>query len=58
MRALRPSLATADLLQDDLIAEPFVVEGGRMRAPGGPGSGGLGVTVDEAAIERYHLGDA
>ncbi len=48
-------LATADLLEDDLLAEPLVVEGGRMRAPGGPGGGGLGVMVDEAAIDRYRV---
>jgi len=24
-----------------------------MRAPGGPGSGGFGVAVDEAAVARY-----
>lgn len=46
-------LATADVLEDDLIVEPLVVERGRIRAPGGPGSGGLGVVLDEAALERY-----
>jgi L-alanine-DL-glutamate epimerase-like enolase superfamily enzyme len=49
-------LATAGLLEDDLLVEPLVIEGGRMRAPGGPGSGGLGITVDEAAIARYRVG--
>jgi L-alanine-DL-glutamate epimerase-like enolase superfamily enzyme len=46
-------LATADLLDDDLLVEPLAIAGGRMRAPFGAGCGGLGVTVDEAAIERY-----
>jgi L-alanine-DL-glutamate epimerase-like enolase superfamily enzyme len=46
-------LATADLLDDDLLAEPLRIAGGRMRAPGGRGTGGLGVRVDEAAIDRY-----
>jgi len=48
-------LATADLLEDDLILEPLVVERGRIRAPGGPGSGGLGVTLDGDALERYRV---
>lgn len=46
-------LATADALADDLIVDPLVVEQGRIRAPGGPGSGGLGVVLDAAAVERY-----
>ncbi len=46
-------LSTAGLLVDDLLVAPFAIDGGRMRAPGGPGSGGLGVAVDEAALERY-----
>lgn len=48
-------LATADLLEDDLIVRPFHLEGGRMQAPGGRGSGRLGVEVDEAAVERYRM---
>ena len=51
-------LATADLLEDDLIRTPFIVTDGRMRAPFGPGCGGLGVTVDEAALARYGVDDA
>jgi L-Ala-D/L-Glu epimerase len=50
-------LATADLLEDDLIVDPLVVEAGRMRAPGGPGSGALGVRLDEAALARYAVTD-
>ncbi len=46
-------LATADVLVDDLVVRPFLVDGGRMRAPGGPGSGRLGVTVDDDAVARY-----
>lgn len=46
-------LATADLLVDDLIVEPLVVDRGRVRAPGGDGAGGLGVRLDEAALERF-----
>ncbi len=46
-------LATADLLVDDLLEEPLPVDRGRMRVPGGPGSGGLGVVLDEAAVARF-----
>ena len=48
-------LATADLLEDDLLVEPLAVDRGRMRVPEGPGSGGLGVTLDEAAVARYEV---
>ena len=51
-------LATAGLLEHDLLRRPLVVEHGRMRAPGGAGSGGLGVAVDEAAVARYRMGGA
>lgn len=48
-------LATADLLDDDLLAEPLQVREGRMRVPAGIGSTALGITVDEAAVERYSV---
>jgi L-alanine-DL-glutamate epimerase-like enolase superfamily enzyme len=51
-------LATADLLEDDLVVAPFAVTNGRMQAPFGPGCGGLGVTVDEGALDRYGVDDA
>jgi muconate cycloisomerase len=41
------------MLEDDLIAEPLDYTGGRVRVPGGPG---LGVTLDEDALDRYALG--
>ncbi len=43
-------LATLDLLEDDLILERLDVVDGRMRLPTGPG---LGVRLDEDALERY-----
>ena len=46
-------LATADVLEDDLIVEPLIVERGWIRAPFGQGSGALGVTLDEVAVGRY-----
>jgi len=51
-------LATADLLRDDLLVASLAVEAGRMRAPGGPGTGGLGVAVDERAVARYRVAGA
>jgi L-alanine-DL-glutamate epimerase-like enolase superfamily enzyme len=50
-------LATADLLEDDLVVDPLRVAGGRIRAPFGPGCGGLGVTPDEAALGRFGVDD-
>jgi L-alanine-DL-glutamate epimerase-like enolase superfamily enzyme len=46
-------LATSTLLEDDLVRARFVVARGRIAAPRGPGSGGLGIAVDEAAVRRY-----
>lgn len=38
------------MLEDDLIVEPLDYGGGQVRVPAGPG---LGVTLDEAALDRY-----
>jgi L-alanine-DL-glutamate epimerase-like enolase superfamily enzyme len=43
-------LATAALLESDLLAEPLTIAGGRMTLPTGPG---LGVRIDSAAVARY-----
>lgn len=51
-------LATADLLRDDLLSARLLVKAGRMRAPGGPRSGALGVTVDESVVHWYEVPDA
>jgi o-succinylbenzoate synthase len=51
-------LATSGLLEHDLLATPLVLEGGRIRAAFLPGSGGLGIKPDDAAIERYAVDDA
>jgi o-succinylbenzoate synthase len=48
-------LATADLLEDDLLREPLVIDGGRIWAPAGEGSSALGVAVDLEAVERYRV---
>lgn len=40
------------MLEDDLIVEPLDYRGGRVRVPEGPG---LGVTLDEDALDRYAL---
>ena len=51
-------LATAGVLEHDLLVSPLVVEGGRIRAPFDAGSGGLGTVVDDAALEQYVVDDA
>jgi L-alanine-DL-glutamate epimerase-like enolase superfamily enzyme len=43
-------LSTLPLLEDDLIVQTLAVVKGRMPVPSSPG---LGVEVDEAALERY-----
>ncbi len=47
-------LATLDLLEDDLIVESLPIVGGKMAVPTGPG---LGVALDEAALDRYATAD-
>ena len=49
-RGAEPTRSAGRLYSDDLIAEPFAYEAGRIRVPSGPG---LGVTVDEEKLERY-----
>ncbi|MEO7001546.1 MAG: o-succinylbenzoate synthase [Ktedonobacterales bacterium] len=51
--ALECGLATLDLLEDDLIRDPLLVEQGAMQIPDTPG---LGVTLDEDALARYTIG--
>lgn len=48
-------LATAHLLEHDLLKAPLLIAGGRLHVPAGAGTGGLGVRVDEAAIRRYEV---
>ena len=50
---LAHGLATAGLLEHDLLEEPLVVVAGRMHAPGGDGAGRLGVTVNRRAVARF-----
>ena len=46
-------LATAGLLEHDLLVDGLVLDDGRLWAPGGPGTGRLGIRVSEAAMARY-----
>jgi len=46
-------LATAGLLENDLLVDGLVLHGGFLRAPGGTASGRLGVRLDERALLRY-----
>ncbi len=48
-------LATAGLLEHDLLAESLIVEDGRMIAPVGTGSLGLGIELDGRALDRYRV---
>ncbi len=48
-------LATAGLLEHDLLSTSLLVEDGRMHAPGGPGSGGLGIALDVRALARFRV---
>jgi L-alanine-DL-glutamate epimerase-like enolase superfamily enzyme len=50
---LAHGLATAGLLEHDLLDEPLVVEAGRMHPPGGAGAGRLGITVSRRAVARF-----
>jgi L-alanine-DL-glutamate epimerase-like enolase superfamily enzyme len=54
-RTVRPAhgLATAGLLEHDLLREPLTVEAGLMAVPGGEGSGGLGIRLDDRALRRF-----
>lgn len=48
-------LATAGLLEHDLLARSLVVEDGRMRPPGGDGTVGLGIALDPRALVRFRI---
>ncbi len=50
---LAHGLATAGLLEHDLLVEPLAVDGGRMTAPGGAGTGGLGIRLDDRVLRRF-----
>jgi hypothetical protein len=49
-----PAVTCMHIWQDDLIAEPIQVSGGYATVPTRPG---LGVELDEAAVERLRLPD-
>lgn len=61
-RALDHGLATAGVLEHDLLVEALPIADGRMRVPGrGAGAGGgrgLGVVLDERALARYAVESA
>lgn len=50
---LAHGLATAGLLEHDLLEEPLIVDAGRMRTPDGPAAGRLGITVSRGAVARF-----
>ena len=45
-------LATAGVLEDDLLVKALPIADGRMRVPGATG-GGLGIALDERALARF-----
>ncbi len=49
-----PAVTCMHIWQDDLIVEPLQIAGGYAEVPAGPG---LGVTLDDAAVERLRLPD-
>ena len=49
-----PAVTCMHIWQDDLIVDPLEIADGYARVPEGPG---LGVTLDEAAVERLRLPD-
>ena len=46
-------LATAGLLEHDLLEEGLVLDGGLLRTPGGARTGRLGIRVSEQTLVRY-----
>jgi len=49
---LTSDICGQSLRVDDLITEPLAIADGHVRVPEGPG---LGVTLDEAAVEKYRV---
>jgi hypothetical protein len=47
-----PAVTCLNNYSDDLLADPLTIHGGYLRLPESPG---LGVAVDEAALERYRM---
>ena len=47
-----PAITCLNNYTNDLLVEPLTIKGGYLKVPDGPG---LGVTVDEEALERYRM---
>ena len=47
-----PAITCLNIFADDLLREPLTIQGGALRVPTGPG---LGIIVDEEALERYRV---
>jgi O-succinylbenzoate synthase len=48
-------LATAGLLEHDLLVRSLIVEDGCLTRPGGDGTGGLGIGLDTKALDRFRV---
>ncbi len=46
-------LATAGLLEHDLLRAPMTLDDGELAAPGGDGAAGLGITLDDGVMRRF-----
>ena len=51
--AIEFTISVTHTLEDDMMKEPFQMQGGFYRVPRGPG---LGATLDEDALEKYRRG--
>ncbi|HSH79072.1 MAG TPA: mandelate racemase/muconate lactonizing enzyme family protein [Herpetosiphonaceae bacterium] len=47
-----PAITCMNIWTDDLLVEPLMIRGGYLKVPEAPG---LGVEVDESALERYRM---
>ncbi len=52
-RGIEYVISITHVLEDDCMREPFTVQNGYYKIPNAPG---LGVNLDEAAVERYRIG--
>ena len=46
-------LATAGLLEHDLLRAPMTLDDGELAAPGGDGAAGLGIALDDGVVRRF-----
>ena len=47
------TISVTHMLEDDLVSEPFTMKDGFYTVPAKPG---LGITLDDDAVDRYRIG--